>query len=80
MTLTTQIRLTVQGRRTAAYLKLLEGMEAGGAQVQKRHGFSDHALMVRLIEAGWLEARQGGPRGGRRWYTTPAGSAVLEGS
>ena len=84
MTLTTQIRLTVQGRRTAAYLKLLEGQTSGGAQVQILQQAlprrSDHALIVRLTQAGWLEARQGGPRGGRRWYTTPAGSAALEGS
>lgn len=79
MTLTTQIRLTVRGRRTAAYLKLLDGLEPAGANVARRQkGYSDYDVICRLVDAGWLECRQGaGPRGGARWYTTPAGAAAL---
>ena len=74
------IHLHFHGRRTAAHQKLLDGLEPAGANiVQRQKGFSDFNIIQRLIEAGWMECRQGGgPRGGRRWYTTPAGAAALD--
>ena len=73
------IHLHFHGRPTAAHQKLLDGLESAGANVARRQrGYSDYDVICRLVDAGWLECRQGaGPRGGPRWYTTPAGAAAL---
>ena len=72
------INLIYQGRTTAAHQKLLDGQTAEGARVIRRaKGFSDHGVIVALVREGWLEARATGPRGGTRWFTTPAGAAAV---
>ena len=72
------INLIFQGRTTAAHQKLLDGQTAEGARVIRRaKGFSDHGVIVALVREGWLEARATGPRGGTRWFTTPAGAAAV---
>ena len=73
------INLTYQGRRTAAHQKLLDGQTAAGAGVVRRaKGFSDHGVINALVREGWLEPRASGPRGGVRWFTTPAGAAAVQ--
>ena len=72
------INLTYQGRTTAAHQKLLDGLTADGAGVvQRAKGFSDHGVINGLVRAGWMEPRASGPRGGTRYYTTPAGAAAV---
>ena len=72
------VNLIYQGRTTAAHQKLLDGQTAEGARVVRRaKGFSDHGVINALVRAGWLEARASGPRGGTRWFTTPAGAAAV---
>ena len=70
--------LIFRGRTTAAHQKLLNGQTAEGARVCRRaKGFSDYDVVNALVRAGWLEARASGPRGGTRWFTTPAGVAAV---
>ena len=72
------INLTYQGRTTAAHQKLIDGQTAEGARVVRRaKGFSDHNVINGLVRAGLLEPRATGPRGGTRWFTTPAGAAAV---
>jgi hypothetical protein len=72
------INLIFHGRTTAAHQKLIDGQTAEGARVVRRaKGFSDHGVINGLVRAGWLEARASGPRGGVRWFTTPAGAAAV---
>lgn len=72
------INLIFHGRTTAAHQKLIDGQTAEGARVCRRaKGFSDHNVINALVRAGWLEARASGPRGGTRWFTTPAGAAAV---
>ena len=72
------INLIFQGRTTAAHQKLLDGQTAEGARVIRRaKGFSDHGVINALVREGWLEARASGPRGGTRYFTTPAGVAAV---
>jgi hypothetical protein len=72
------INLIYQGRRTAAYQKLLDGQTAEGARVvQRAKGFSDYGVIAGLLREGWLEPRAGGPRGGTRYFTTAAGAAAV---
>ena len=72
------VNLIYQGRTTVAHQKLLDGQTAEGARVVRRaKGFSDHGVINALVRAGWLEARASGPRGGTRWFTTPAGAAAV---
>ena len=72
------INLIFQGRTTAAYQKLLDGQTPDGARVIRRtKNFNDHNVINGLVRAGWLEARATGPRGGTRWFTTPAGAAAV---
>ena len=71
------INLIFHGRATVAHQKLLDGQTAEGARVCRRaKGFSDHGVIVALVQQGWLEARASGPRGGVRYYTTPTGAAA----
>jgi hypothetical protein len=72
------VNLIYQGRTTAAHQKLLDGQTADGARVIRRaKGFSDHGVISALVRTGWLQARASGPRGGTRWFTTPAGAAAV---
>ena len=72
------INLIYQGRTTVAHQKLLDGQTPEGAQVCRRaKGFSDHNVITGLVRAAWLEPRAAGPRGGTRWFTTPAGAAAV---
>jgi hypothetical protein len=72
------INLIYQGRTTAAHQKLLDGQTPDGAGVIRRaKGFSDYDVINGLVRAGWLQARASGPRGGTRWFTTPAGAAAV---
>ena len=72
------INLIFHGRTTAAHQKLLDGQTAEGARVVRRaKGFSDYDVVSGLVRAGWLEPRATGPRGGVRWFTTPAGAAAV---
>ena len=72
------VNLIFHGRTTAAHQKLLDGQTAEGARVIRRaKGFSDHGVINALVREGWLEARASGPRGGTRYFTTPAGAAAV---
>ena len=72
------VNLIFHGRTTAAHQKLLDGQTAEGARVVRRaKGFSDHGVINALVREGWLEARASGPRGGTRYFTTPAGAAAV---
>ena len=73
------INLIFHGRTTAAHQKLIDGQTAEGARVVRRaKGFSDYDVINALVREGWLEARATGPRGGTRWFTTPAGAAAVQ--
>lgn len=66
------------GRKTKAYLKLIEGQNTDGASIVRRKGgYSDHDVIESLLRCGWLEAKPTGPRGGLRYYTTQAGLQAL---
>jgi len=48
------INLIYQGRRTAAYQKLIDGQTAEGAcVVQRAKGFSDYGVIAGLLREGW---------------------------
>ena len=73
------IKLIYRGRATAAHQKLIDGQTPDGARVVRRaKGFSDYDVVNGLVRAGWLEARASGPRGGTRYFTTPAGAAAVQ--
>ena len=72
------MQLNISGRLTHAAYKLIDGSLADGAAVQRRRGgWSDINIIKTLVTTGWLEARATGPRGGVRYFTTPAGEAAL---
>ena len=72
------VNLIFHGRTTVAHQKLLDGQTSDGARVVRRaKGFSDPGVIHALVREGWLEARASGPRGGTRWFTTPAGAAAV---
>jgi hypothetical protein len=73
------INLTVGKRTTTAHDKLVAGLTSDGAQVVRRKkGYSDYDVIRTLVRAGWLEERRTGPRGGVRYFTTPAGRVALD--
>ena len=73
------VNLIFQHRTTAAHQKLLDGQTPDAARgIRRAKGFSDHGVINALVREGWLEARASGPRGGTRWFTTPAGAAAVQ--
>jgi hypothetical protein len=75
------INLIFQNKKTAAYVKLIEGQHPDGATIQRRgRGYSDFDVIENLIRVGWIEKRAAGPRGGARYFTTTAGLEALKGA
>ena len=73
------MQLKIKNRFTHAHDLLVTGLEADGASVTRRaKGYSDFDVIRNLVRLGWLEPRNAGPRGGVRYFTTPAGKAQLE--
>lgn len=57
---------------------LQAGLDATGTLPTRRgRGWSDYDVIRQLAQAGLLEPRSSGPRGGTRWHTTPAGATAL---
>lgn len=72
------INLIFRGQTTVAHGILTRGLTPEGATVTHGGGHSDFAAIRSLINAGWLETRPTGPRGGVRYYATHAGAAALD--
>jgi hypothetical protein len=73
------MNLMHHNKKTSAYFKLIDGMQDGGTTVTRRaKGYSDHNVIQILVGKKFLEGKQCGPRGGTRYFTTPAGKEAIE--
>lgn len=73
------MKLYIGSRKTKAYQILERGCTDEGATVTRRaKGWTDFDVIKNLMNAGWLEPRAAGVRGGTRYFTTPAGRAQMK--
>ncbi len=68
-----------RGKPTNFLYLVKAGLTPEGATVSRRKkGYSDFKDIQALITAGILEPRKVGPRGGIRYFTTPAGTEAMK--
>lgn len=74
------IAMKVGTRFTNSYHLILAACstEAGIQVTRRQKGFSNKGELDNLVKAGYLEVKSAGPRGGQRWFATPAGIEATE--
>ena len=73
-----KMKLTINGRKTNAFYKLIECQNPEGATVTRRlKGYCDIDVLRNLVSVGYIEAKQTGPRGGTRYFITEGGKRAL---
>lgn len=70
------IKLTTKsGKKTTAYYDLMSALIEPLAPAYKG---ADFARYQKMVEAGYLERMETGPRGGSRWHITQLGRLALD--
>ena len=73
------IQMKVGTRFTNSYHLILAACtEAGIGVTRRQKGYTNFSELQALVTAGYLERKSAGPRGGQRWFATPAGIEATE--
>lgn len=78
-------RLVIGDRKTIAFRELEMCANPAGHRPRQWRNVGDGYITeahetkacYHLASAGWAEVRRSGPRGGKRWHTTPMGNTIL---
>jgi len=73
------IKITIAGKPTLAASRLVAGLAQDGTEPTRRaKGFTDFGDLMNLVQAGFMQVKPIGPKGGKRFLTTPEGQAALK--